>query len=113
MKTLTALLLALGLGFAQPSLSLEEAQNAARFCYGAAAGLSYRMVGAMLAGTLPDGMSPLRFDCIVEEYQGGLRVVLYLDSQPIEDSAAWLRLPPKPSEKTGEGGGHENRRNEC
>ena len=93
MQKLLALLLAAGLAFAQPSLTLEESQNAMRFCYGAGVGLSQRMVSALLAGGLFDGMNLFRFDCKIEEYQGGIRVLLYLDDQPLEETATWLREP--------------------
>lgn len=101
MKQLTALLIGAGLVMAEPSLSLEEAQNAARFCYGAGAGISYRVVNAALEGNLVDGMHPFRFDCRVEEHQGGIRVILYLDDQPLEDTATWVRPPVKASDKMG------------
>lgn len=103
-KTLVSIFVvcaAYSLGFAQTTLTLEESNQAARYCYGAGVGLSQRMVGALLAGGLADRMHPFRFDCRVEEHQGGVRVLLYLDEQPLEDTAEWLRPPAKATDKAG------------
>lgn len=95
MKKHLALVVMLGLGLGQTTLTLEESQNAAKFCYGAGVGIANQVVAAALVGRLADGMHPLKFDCVVEEHKGGIRVILVLDGVGIEESAAWIRAPKK------------------